>query len=190
MRCAAEVVRIQISKRWRNRGGARFLRDELQRGCVISNADPKRTFLQLVEPLELDPSFHLAVRAIRSRGTVAIVKLALSALSSICWRRGRFDAPRGPNSDRLDPRRLWNELSTIPSTDAYLSRPILDLTLPSITDPSLAPEGKHVMSAWVQFPPYHLARSGMGGCEGRVGGHCRAADRRARAWFWLQYRGP
>jgi phytoene dehydrogenase-like protein len=128
---------------------------EIPGRAVVSNADPRRTFLGLVEPVELDPSFLTKIRNYRARGTVAKVHLALNAIPSF----------RGV----ANPADLHGRVHIAPGID-YLERafdaskygelpqdPYLDVTLPTISDPSLAPAGKHVLSATVQFVPYQLA---------------------------------
>jgi phytoene dehydrogenase-like protein len=127
---------------------------ELPADAVVSNADPKRTFLQLIDPVELEPGFLTRIRNYRSPGTVAKVNLALSALPSFSGTaaedlHGRIHI--GPSIDYLErafDHSKYGEVST---------EPYLEATLPSLTDPSLAPPGRHVMSVYVQFAPYRLA---------------------------------
>jgi len=122
---------------------------------VISNADPRHTFLTLVDPVELDPGFLTKVRNYRARGTVAKLHFALHALPS-------FRAVANPSD-------LHGRIMIAPSVD-YLERafdaskygelpqePYLDITIPTLTDSSLAPPGKHVLSVHVQFVPYRLS---------------------------------
>ena len=128
---------------------------ELSAQAVISNADPKRTFLGLVDPIELDPTFLRRIRNYRCPGVAAKINLALSALPSF----------RGvPN-----PADLKGRVHIAPGID-YLERaydaskygaiseePYLDITIPTLHDPSLAPAGAHVMSIYMQYAPYRLA---------------------------------
>jgi phytoene dehydrogenase-like protein len=121
---------------------------------VVSNADPRRTFLELVDATDLDPSFLGRVRAYRSIGAVGKVNFALSGIPA-------FSAI--PNSGELHPR-----IHVAPDMD-YLDRaydaakygdlspsPYMDITIPSLVDSSLAPKGCHVMSVHVQYAPYRL----------------------------------
>ncbi len=130
---------------------------EISAATVVSNADVKRTFLTLVEPTFLDPHFLLQVRNIRSRGVVAKINLALDAL------------PRFKGAGGNDPAAYLGGVIHIGPTIDYLERasddakygrfskqPFLEITIPSIADPSLAPAGKHVMSVWMQYAPYSL----------------------------------
>jgi phytoene dehydrogenase-like protein len=128
---------------------------EIAAPMVISGADPRRTFLSLIDPLELDPTFLAKVRNYRSIGSVAKVNLTLGAVPS--WRgvaapadfTGRIHI--GPDVDYLErafDAAKYGEIS---------AQPYLDLAIPSIGDPSLAPDGKHLMCVHVQFAPYKLA---------------------------------
>lgn len=125
---------------------------------VVSNADPKTTLRYLVGPQHLPPSVVRASQSMRSRGTVAIAKFALSGLPEIASVTDQKQlAGRvlfGSHLDELEQAfdaTKYGEIS---------ERPHLDVMIPSLSDPGLAPEGKHVLSAWVQSPPYHLKRRG------------------------------
>jgi phytoene dehydrogenase-like protein len=135
--------------------------EEISARAVISNADPKRTLLKLVDPTHLSPDFVMKLQHYRMPGTVAKVNLALSGLP-------RFTALDGENHDHA----LGGRIHIGPEID-YLERafdeskygnfskqPYLEVTIPSLTDPALAPEGKHVMSIYMQYAPYKLRDSG------------------------------
>jgi phytoene dehydrogenase-like protein len=128
---------------------------ELAARAVVSNADPRRTFLNLVDPIELDPGFLTRIRNYRSRGTSAKINLALSALPSFTGvanpsdLRGRVQI--GHSLDYLERAFDASKYGEIPP------EPYLDITFPSLHDPSLAPPGAHVMSVYVQFTPYTLS---------------------------------
>ena len=154
LRTSAEAARIRVRK-----GAATGVTlasgEEITARRVISNADPKATLLQLVEASDLEPSATLTARAVRSRGTVGIVKLALEHLPTFSG------APKDPAhlAGRIQIGDHLDELEQAFDDTKYgrmPRRPFLDLTIPSITDPSLAPADRHVLSVWVQFPPYHL----------------------------------
>ena len=131
--------------------------EEIESRVVVSNADPRSTFLNLLDPVDLDPNFLLKMRNYRAPGAAAKVNLALSGLPAF----------RGLNGS--DPKvKLSGRIHVGPEID-YLERafdaskygefsaePYLDIAIPSVGDPSLAPEGKHVMSIHVQFAPYKL----------------------------------
>jgi phytoene dehydrogenase-like protein len=154
IRTDAAVVRVLVRD---GRAAAVALDDgtEITARAVISSADPKHTFLRLVDPIDLDPGFLTRMRNYRSTGTVAKINVALSALPSF----------RGVNT----PADLRGRLHIGPSID-YLERafdaskygeisgePYLDIAFPSVHDPTLAPAGAHVMSIHAQFAPYRLA---------------------------------
>ncbi len=131
---------------------------ELPARAVVSNADPKRTLLDLVDPIELDPGFLTRIRNYRTPGVSAKVNLALSALPSFTGvanpsdLKGRVQI--GPSIDYLErafDASKYGEIS---------AEPYLDITFPSLHDPSLAPAGAHVMSVYVQFAPFRLANGG------------------------------
>ncbi len=126
--------------------------DELRARRVVSALDPKRTFLQLVGPLELDPHFVHAVHCIKMRGSFAKVHFALNGLPHF--------------SAAPDTAALGGTIVIAPSL-RYLERaydaakygglseqPYLEITLPSLNDPSLAPAGQHVMSVHMQYAAY------------------------------------
>ena len=128
---------------------------EISARAVISSGDPKHTLLGLVDPVELDPSFLVRMRNYRCPGTTAKVNLALSALpafrgvGSAADLKGRVQI--GPGIDYLErafDASKYGEISPAP---------YLDIMLPTLHDPSLAPTGAHVMSVYVQYAPYTLA---------------------------------
>lgn len=127
----------------------------IQSATVLSNADPRHTMLELLEPDCLTPDFRHAVRNIRLRGVCARVQLAI----------GELPVFRGLSADGS---RLHGCISISPSVE-YLERacddakygcvseaPYLEAVIPSLRDPSLAPPGRHVMSVFVQYAPYEL----------------------------------
>jgi phytoene dehydrogenase-like protein len=156
IRTNADVVQVQTQ---RGRAVGIVLRngDEIGSHRVVSGADPRRTFLDLCDPTHLEPDFVRAVRNVRYRGAWAKVNLALDALPN-------FSAFRGDGAET----HLRGTISISPSL-TYLERayddakygrvsaqPHLEIRIPSLADPTLAPTGKHVMSVEVQYAPYHL----------------------------------
>jgi phytoene dehydrogenase-like protein len=128
--------------------------EEISAKAVISNADPRRTLLKLVDPTHLTPDFVMKLQNIRMPGTVAKVNLALSALpkftalSDNAALRGRIHI--GPEIDYLERAFDASKYGT------FSEHPYLEVTIPSLTDPSLAPAGKHVMSIYMQYAPFKL----------------------------------
>jgi len=154
IRTGAEVIEIRIQN-----GSAKSVilstGEEIHARAIISNADPKRTFLKLIDPVQLAPSFTRRLQNYRMNGTVAKINLALSGLPNFTALDGNTQALTGriqigPEIDYLE--RAFDE-----SKYGNFSRaPYLEITIPSLTDPSLAPEGKHVMSIYMQYAPYKL----------------------------------
>jgi phytoene dehydrogenase-like protein len=128
--------------------------EEVPARTVVSNADPKTTFLKLSDPSLLSPTFTKRLQNYRMNGTVAKVNLALEALPSFEGVNGNESmAGRlqiGPEIDYLE--RAFDEAKY----GSFSRAPYLEVTIPSLTDASLAPQGKHVMSVYVQYAPYKL----------------------------------
>ena len=131
--------------------------EEIAAKTVISNADPKRTLLHLLDPFNLEPDFVVKLRNTRSVGTVAKINLALSALPSFKGAPADALAARihiGPEIDYLE--RAFDASKY----GEFSQHPYLEATIPSLLDDSLAPAGKHVMSIYMQFAPYKLRNGG------------------------------
>lgn len=135
--------------------------EEIAAEAVVSGADPKRTFFQLLDPTQLDPTFALRIRNFRMKGTVAKVHLALGQLPAF----PALAEAVGPDGFL---RGLSGRIHIGPEID-YLERafdaskygqfsaaPHLDVMIPTILDEALAPPGKHVLSACVQYAPFQL----------------------------------
>ena len=128
--------------------------EEISARAVVSAADPKTTFLRLVDPVDLAPDFLMKIRNYRSHGTVAKVNVALSALPNFLGAigpealSGRIHI--GPEIDYLE--RAFDHAKY----GEFSSEPWLDVSIPSILDPQLAPAGCHVMSIYAHFAPYTL----------------------------------
>jgi phytoene dehydrogenase-like protein len=120
---------------------------------VISSADPKTTFLRLLGPRHLDTGFVRRVKHIRSRGLAAKLHLALNRAPTFSGApaaslRGRLlIAPSLQHVEHAYNHAKYGEFS---------AAPVMEITVPSINDPTLAPPGQHVLSAIVQYAPYAL----------------------------------
>jgi phytoene dehydrogenase-like protein len=154
IRTGAEVIEISV-KNNTAQGVVLSTGEQILARAVISNADPKRTFLKLADPSLLSPTFTKRLQNYRMNGTVAKVNLALAGLPSFTGLDKNSEALSGriqigPEIDYLE--RAFDE-----SKYGNFSRaPYLEITIPSLTDPTLAPEGKHVMSIYMQYAPYKL----------------------------------
>jgi phytoene dehydrogenase-like protein len=128
---------------------------EIDARAVISNADPKRTLLGLVDPQHLVPSFLQRLQNYRMNGTVAKVSLALSGLPSFNGVSGNTVLLGG--RIQVSPEIDYLERAFDASKYGEFSQhPYLEATIPTLGDPSLAPSGKHVMSIYMQYAPYKL----------------------------------
>ena len=132
----------------------------LSAGIVVSSADPRSTFSDLVDPGRLPSAFVQHVRNIKYRGSAARVHLALNAAPLFPAIGGSLN---GVGHIQIAPNLnyLQRAYDCIKYGDMS-ERPYLDISIPSATDPSLAPEGHHTLSATVQYAPYHID----GGWEG------------------------
>lgn len=156
IRTGAPVARILV-RNGRAAGVALESGEEIQAGIVASNCDPKRTFLQLIEPSALPPDFVESVQRFRCEGTSVKINLALSGLPDFKALPGTPGPQHGatmhicPSIEYIE--RAWD--------DAKYGRPskspLLEMTLPTIYDPSLAPPGKHIMGIFLQYAPYTLS---------------------------------
>lgn len=157
IRTEAEVQQI-VTKDGKASGVVLQNGDELSASVVVSNADVKRTFLKLLEPTYLDPHFLLQVRNLRSRGSAAKINLALDTLPNFTSASGNIASSylRGPI--HIGPTVDYLERATDDAKYGRFSKqPFLEVIIPSLADPSLAPAGKHVMSIWMHAAPYHLS---------------------------------
>ncbi len=129
--------------------------EEILADVVLSSVDTRRTFIDLLEPGSLDPDFETEVKRFKFRGSSGKVNMALDGLPS-------FSALPGPGEH------LRGAISISPSIDEmeqayddakygrWSRKPYIDIIIPTLVDPGMAPPGKHVMSCFVQYAPYHL----------------------------------
>jgi phytoene dehydrogenase-like protein len=132
------------------KGGA-----EIEAKVVASSVDPHRTFLKMIEPGVLDDDFLGEVRRYKLRGSSGKVNLALDALPDFTALPGAGAHLRGAIS--ISPGIEYMERAYDDAKYGRFSRrPYIDMVIPSLTDPSVAPPGKHVVSCFVQYAPYKL----------------------------------
>ena len=129
--------------------------DEIRANTVISGVDPHRTFLRLVGESELDPEFTTRLKRYKMRGSSGKVNLAVDRLPQFSCRAN-------------GTRHLRGDIAICPSIDYiekaydqakygdFSERPYLNVVIPSVVDPSVAPPGKHIVSCFVQYAPYHI----------------------------------
>jgi phytoene dehydrogenase-like protein len=155
VRLGTEVAAI-ITRRDQATGVALAGGEEVEARAVVSSADPKRTLLDLLDPEAAGPTLSWRASNLRSPGTVAKVDLALDGLPDFGVEperlRGRIVMAAG-----IDPLEKAFDASKY---GRISDEPYLESTIPSLSDPSLAPEGGHVMSVLAQWAPYRLADGG------------------------------
>ncbi|HKV27107.1 MAG TPA: NAD(P)/FAD-dependent oxidoreductase [Candidatus Acidoferrales bacterium] len=157
IRTSAEVERILV-KDGAVTGVALKGGEEISATAVVSAADPKRTFLRLVEPVHLAPSFLGQMQHYRCQGTVARVLFALDGLPNFpALKNERDDSAALTGRIHIGPEIDYLERAFDDSKYGEFSRaPFLEAAIPSLLDPSLAPTGKHVMSVHMQYAPYNV----------------------------------
>jgi phytoene dehydrogenase-like protein len=131
---------------------------ELRAPVVVSALDPRRTFLELVDPRELPSDLVEAIRRFRFQGTASKVNFALDGPPSYPALGSRTDQYRGfvsvgPSIEYLE--RAFDAAKY----GWYSERPYLDACFQSFVDPDMAPPGKHVLSCFTMYTPYHLKGS-------------------------------
>jgi len=130
--------------------------EELSASVVSSSVDPHLTFEKFLEPNELPADFLEGVRRYKFRGSSGKVNLALDALPNFKCLPGPGAHLRGAVS--ISPSMEYMERAYDDAKYGHFSRkPYIDMVIPSLTDPSVAPPGKHVLSCFVQYAPYKLA---------------------------------
>ena len=154
IRTEAPVARI-LTRNGRATGVVLENGDELQAATVVSSVDPNLTFLKFMDARELPDDFVEGVRRYKFRGSSGKVNLALDALPSFTCMPGPGPHLRGaisisPSVDYME--RAYDDAKY----GEFSKRPYIDMVIPSLTDPSVAPPGKHVMSCFVQYAPYDL----------------------------------
>src|SRR3989442_8774030 len=159
IRTDAEVIEVRVKD-----GSATSVilstGEEISADAIVSNADPKRTLLKLVDPIHLSPDFVMKLQHYRMPGTVAKVNLALAGLPKFVALNGSDDSGDLSGRIHIGPEIDYLERAFDESKYGNFSRqPYLEITFPSVTDASLAPAGKHVMSIYVQYAPFKLKNS-------------------------------
>jgi len=136
--------------------------EQITASTVVSNADPRTTIMDLLGARNVEADFARRIKNFRAKGNAAKLHLALDAL---------------PDFKGLDPAQLGERLVIAPTVEyveqafnhckyaEFSPKPVAEITLPSVHDRSLAPEGKHVLSAIVQYAPRNL---GSGWGEGKA----------------------
>lgn len=155
IRVNAAVDRILV-RDGRARGVVLAGGEEIEAAVVVSNLDPHATFLRLLDERDLDPEFRAAIRRFRIEGASLKINLALSGLPEF----RAFPGAPGPQhraTMHICPsieyvERAWDDAKYGRPSE----RPLLEMTIPTMYDPSLAPPGRHIMGIFLQYAPYTL----------------------------------
>ncbi len=155
IRTGAEVESIRVEN-----GAARSVvlkgGDEYRAQVIASNVDPKLTFLGLVGERHLDAEFAASIRRYRCEGTSCKINLALDGLPDFRATPGT-PGPQHRATMHICPsieyvERAWDDAKY----GAPSRSPMIEMTLPTMYDPALAPEGRHIMGIFLQYAPYTL----------------------------------
>ncbi len=150
----ASVARVDV-RGGRTTGVTLDNGDEYQAPVVVTSLDPKRSFLQLVDEAQLPGEFVEDVRKYKIRGSSGKVNFSLSELPELACLPGRGPHHRGAIS--ISPTMEYVETAYDDAKYGNFSRePYMDIIIPSMIDPHMAPPGKHVMSVFVQYAPSNI----------------------------------
>jgi phytoene dehydrogenase-like protein len=154
IRKSAPIAQILV-KNGRARGVALANGDEIDADVISSSVDPRLTFVKMIEQGHLSDEFLEEVNRYKFRGSSGKVNLALDQLPNFTSMPGEGAHLRGAMS--ISPSVEYMERAYDDAKYGNFSRrPYMDMVIPSLTDPSVAPPGKHVMSCFVQYAPYKL----------------------------------
>ena len=157
IRLEAPVARI-LTRDGKATGVALESGEEILADAVLSSVDARLTFLGLLEPGTLEPSFEDEVRRFKFRGSSGKVNLAVDRLPDFTSLPGVGEHLRGAISFSAsvdDMERAYDDAKY----GHFSRRPYIDMIIPTLVDPSMAPPGKHVISCFVQYAPYQLDRA-------------------------------
>ena len=154
IRTEAKVAEV-IVKNGRARGVVLEDGEEIAAEVVVSSLDPTHTFLNLVEPAQLPVELVEAVQRFNIRGSSAKVNLSLDGVPELACLPGVGRHLAGAISISPDTDYLERAYDDAKYGD-FSRRPYVDVVIPSMIDPDMAPPGKHVMSCFVQYAPYEL----------------------------------
>jgi phytoene dehydrogenase-like protein len=154
IRTEAPVARIDV-RNGRATGVTLASGEQIRADVVLSSVDTNLTFLKLMESENLDDEFVREIKRYKYRGSSGKVNLALDGLPELACKPGKGEWLRGaisfsPSVDYME--RAYDDAKY----GRFSRRPYIDVILPTLVDPSMAPPGKHIMSCFVQYAPYKL----------------------------------
>jgi len=154
IRTKAPIAKI-IVKNGKAKGVALANGDEIYADVISSSIDPRQTFINLMEAGDLPGEFIDEIKRYKFRGSSGKVNLALDALPNFKCMPGPGAHLRGAIS--ISPSVEYMERAYDDAKYGNFSRrPYIDMVIPTLTDPSVAPPGKHILSCFVQYAPYKL----------------------------------
>jgi phytoene dehydrogenase-like protein len=156
---AGSAVKNILVKNNRSYGLALENGDEIYADKIVSNLDVKRTFLKVVEKKELPSEFYTAVKNFKIRGSSGKLNIALD--DKPIWKSIPKDDPASAGDLHFTQSIEEMEGAYDDWKDGKWSTlPYVDMCIPTLNDPTMAPQGKHYMSVFVQYVPYNLADGG------------------------------
>ena len=155
IRMEAPVARIDV-RNGQAAGVTLETGEEIQADLVLSSLDSNWTFLKLLEPGHLGDDFVREVKRYKYRGSSGKVNLALDGLPELACKPGKGEWLRGaisfsPSLDYME--RAYDDAKF----GSFSRRPYVDMIIPTLVQPDMAPPGKHIISCFVQWAPYHLS---------------------------------
>ncbi|HVQ76475.1 MAG TPA: NAD(P)/FAD-dependent oxidoreductase [Candidatus Binatia bacterium] len=161
IRVNAAVARI-LTRDGRARGVALADGTEIPAASIVSGCDARVTFLDLIEPGTLPPEFVEAVRGIDYSSGSLKINVALSELPDFAARPGRQPGPQHRGTIHIAPsmeyiERAYDDVKY----DRPSRNPVIEATIPSVVDPTVAPPGLHLMSMFTQYFPYRLREGSL-----------------------------
>ncbi len=156
IRCDVPVERILV-KQGRATGVVIEGGEEVRARIVISNADPKITFLKLLDPKELPEDFTREIKRFRIEGSSVKINYALGELPDFKALPGKTAGPQHSSTMNICPTMDYMERAYDEAKyGSWSSEPFVEAVIPTVYDDSIAPPGKHIMSVFCQFGPYEL----------------------------------
>jgi phytoene dehydrogenase-like protein len=173
IRVSSPVAKI-LTRDGRVQGVALANGTEFRARCVASNADLHVTFLKLLDPAVLPPEFVTAVRGVDYASASLKINVALSELPDFtCLPSGTAPGPQHRGTIHIAPTLDYMERAYDDAKDGRPSAaPMLECTIPSVVDPTVAPPGQHLMSLFVQYAPYALRDGDWDGMKEQFADRC------------------
>ena len=156
IRTSAPVAKILV-RDGQARGVVLETGEEISAKIVASNLDPRRTFLKLTDAADLPADFLESIKNFRSEGTSLKMNLALSGLPEFTAYPGSARPPASRHNAHLPVCRIYRtRLGRRKVWETLAKSPLIEMTIPTMYDPTLAPPGRHIMGIFLQYAPYTL----------------------------------